>query len=87
MAKHKQPLLIITLATMLWCASAHGGWWDGSEQQQINKLNGELQQQQQKNDGMGVVIVVLAVTTVAALGIGAAVGSRTRRHAGKTHEQ
>ncbi len=87
MTKHKQSLLLLTLCSMLWSASAHAGWWDSRDQQQIDRLNGELQQQEQKDEGLGVAVVVLAVGVVMALGIGAAVGSKTRRDAGKGHEQ
>ena len=87
MTKHKQSLLLLVLCTMLWSVSAHAGWWDNRDQQQIDRLNGELDYEQRKDDGQGVAIVILAVGTVAALGIGAAVGSRTRRHAAKSHEQ
>ena len=88
MTKHKQPLLLLILCAMLWSVSANAGWWgNNNDQQQIDRLNGEVDQQRQTNGAMGVVIVVLAVGTVSALVIGAAVGSRTRRHAARSHEQ
>jgi hypothetical protein len=71
----------------LCCMNSHAGWWDNNDQQQINRLNGQLDYEQRKDDGQGVAIVILAVGVVAALGIGAAVGSKTRRDAGIGHEQ
>jgi beta-lactamase regulating signal transducer with metallopeptidase domain len=76
--------LFFTVMSTLCCMTtfnSHAGWWDSSDQQQINRLNGQLAYEQRKDDGQGVVIVILAVGTVAALGIGAAVGSKTRRDA------
>ena len=86
MNKHK-PILLLFVLIMLWSASAHAGWWDSSDQRRIDQLQGQLEWEQKKDDGQGIAICVLAVGTILALGIGAAVGSRTRRHAARSHEQ
>jgi hypothetical protein len=82
----KHFLVVVSTLCCMTTFNSHAGWWDSSDQQQINRLNGQLAYEQRKDDGQGVVIVILAVGTVAALGIGAAVGSKTRR-AANSHEQ
>ena len=91
MTKHKFLRILVTLI-ILWSFTpcVHGGWFDGGEQQEKDRrehAEQQLYQQEQKNSGMGVVIVVLAVACIAGLGIGAAVGSKTRRDAERSHEQ
>jgi len=73
----KQILLMLMLTT-----SAFAGWWGNDEEnhrQREQQLQQQLQQQQEANDGMAIAILVLAVGCVSALGVGAAIGSRTRR--------
>jgi len=79
MRKH---FLVIT--SMLCWINSYAGWFNSGEQQERDRrehAEQQLNQVEKKNDGMSIVATVLAVTTVVGMGVGAAVGSRTRRDA------
>jgi hypothetical protein len=74
--------ILTFLAILAFGPPVHGGWFDEGQQKERERrehAEQQLYQQQQTNGGMEIVILVLAVGTVAALVIGAAVGSKARR--------
>jgi hypothetical protein len=78
----KHSLLLIFL-TMLWSTS-HAGWFGNDEQQrqqEINRLNGQLDQEQRSNGNMQGIIITLGVGCVVMLVTGAAIGSKARKAA------
>lgn len=84
MRKH---FLNVVSMLCLMTFNSNAGWFDSGEQKEKERrehAEQQLAQEQEKDNGMGFVIIFLAAGSVAALGIGAAVGSKTRRDA---HEQ
>jgi hypothetical protein len=73
---------------MLWSNSAQAGWFtsDDNKQQQIDRLNHQLDEEQHSNGQMQVVIIILGVGCVATLIVGAAIGSKARRAANEQRE-
>jgi beta-lactamase regulating signal transducer with metallopeptidase domain len=71
------------ILAMLWSMTltTRAGWFNNGEQQERERrqhADQQLDMAEKKNDGLGIAVMVLSV---AGLGIGAAVGSKTRRDA------
>ncbi len=73
---------VFIIALVLMMGSAQAGWFDNREQeQQIAKLNSEIQAERKSKADWQEIAFVLGVGCVITLVTGAAIGSKARRSA------